>query len=83
MKLLVQLFFFGIALILTFIAILVWFALWTDSTPQGIFGLTPIDNYSEEDMYLVLIGGAVFPIISIMIYFMLWKTNFFTRNKHT
>ena len=83
MKLLVQLFFFGIALLLTFMAIFSWWALIQDATPQGLLQVTPIDNYTDEEWGTVLIGALVCPIISIMIYFMLWKTNFFSRNKQS
>ena len=81
MKLLVQLFFFGIALLLTFGGIITWFAIVQDATPQGLLQVTPIDNYTEDEWISVAIGGLVCPIISIMIYLLLWKTNFFTRNK--
>lgn len=83
MKLIIQLFFFGIALLLTFIGIATWFILWADATPQGLAGLTPIDNYTEEDSMMAAVGALFFPIISILIYFALWKTNFFTRNKQS
>ena len=83
MKLLVQLFFFGIALLLTFLFFLFAFALWSDATPQGLAGLTPIDNYSDEDWEQVIVTVIGFPIGAVMIYFMLWKTNFFSRNKQS
>jgi uncharacterized BrkB/YihY/UPF0761 family membrane protein len=81
MKLLVQLFFFGIAVLLTFFAVFTWFALIQDATPQGLLQVTPIDNYTDENWMFVLIGGFVSPFLSVIIFFMLWKTNFFTKNK--
>ena len=83
MKLLVQLFFFGIALLLTIVFCLFAFALYSDATPQGLLQATPIDNYSDEDWTNVLIYVVGFPIVAVMIYFMLWKTNFFSRNKQS
>ena len=81
MKLFIQLIFFGVALLLTFIGIATWFILWADATPQGLLQVAPIDNYTEEDSMMAAVGGLFFPIISILIYFALWKTNFFSRNK--
>ena len=81
MKFFIQLIFFGIALLLTFIALLSWFALFQDATPQGLLQVTPIDNYTAEEWGMMFIGGLACPILAIMIYFVLWKTNFFTRNK--
>jgi len=81
MKFFIQLIFFGIALLLTFLFLLFAFALWSDATPQGLAGLTPIDNYSDEDWEQVVVTVIGFPIVAVMIYFVLWKTNFFTRNK--
>ena len=81
MKFFIQLIFFGIALLLTFLALVSWFALWSDATPQGLLQVTPIDNYTEEEWGMMFIGGLGCPILAIMIYFVLWKTNFFTRNK--
>lgn len=81
MKFYIQLNFFGIALFLTIVSIATWFALFQDATPQELLQVTPIDNYTDYEWIIVFIGGLVCPIISIMIYFMLWKTNFFSRNK--
>ena len=81
MKFFIQLIFFGIALLLTFIGLVTWFAIFQDATPQGLFQVAPIDSYTEEQMDMVFIGGLACPILAIMIYFVLWKTNFFTRNK--
>ena len=50
MKFFIQLIFFGIALLLTFLALVSWFALWSDATPQGLLQVTPIDNYTEEEL---------------------------------
>ena len=80
MKFFIQLIFFGIALLLTFLALLSWFALFQDATPQGLLQVTPIDNYTDEEWGYMFIGGLACPILAIMIYFVLWKTNFFTRN---
>tara|TARA_B100001173_G_C15617325_1_gene391451 strand:- start:196 stop:435 length:240 start_codon:yes stop_codon:yes gene_type:complete len=77
MKLLVQLLLFAIALLLTIIALLFWFVLIVDGMD---FILA---NFPEEELLVTWITlGFTFlsPIISIIIYFMLWKTNFFTRN---
>ena len=81
MKFLIQLIFFGIALLLTFLALMSWFAVFQDATPQGLLRLTPIDNYTEDEWGMVFIFGLGCPILAIMIYFVLWKTNFFTKNK--
>ena len=80
-KFFIQLNFFGIALFLTIASIATWFALFQDSTPQGVLQVTPIDNYTDDEWKSVFIGGLVCPILSIMIYFKLWKTKFFSRNK--
>lgn len=81
MKFFIQLIFFGIALLLTFFTIFTWFALFQDATPQGLFQVTPIDNYTDGEWATVFIGGLASPFLAIIIYFILWKTNFFTRNK--
>ena len=83
MKLLVQLFFFGIALLLTLVFFLLAFALYSDSQPQGLLQISGTDNYSDETWGEVVIGLIGCPFIAIMIYFMLWKTNFFSRNKQS
>ncbi len=81
MKLLFQLIFFIVALVLTFISIFGWIALIHDATPQGLLQVAPIDNYTDEQNVMAFLVGLVCPILSITIFFMLWKTNFFTRNK--
>ena len=61
----------------SFIALLFWFVLIVDGMD---FILA---NFPEEELLVTWITlGFTFlsPIISIIIYFMLWKTNFFTRN---
>ena len=83
MKLLVQLFFFGIALLLTLVFFLLAFALYQDAQPQGLLQISGTDNYSDETWQEVVIGLIGCPFIAIMIYFMLWKTNFFSRNKQS
>ena len=78
MKLFIQLIFFGIALLLTFYAIFIWYAYADASTAEGFFKYA----FTEEEwMKLFLIAVLQF-IIAIIIYFGLWKTNFFTRNKN-
>ena len=81
MKLLFQLIFFIVALVLTFFAIFIWFAIMQDATPQGLLQLAPIDRWSDGEWMTALAGGFGCPFIAIIIYFMLWKTNFFSRNK--
>ena len=81
MKLFFQLIFFLVALVLTFFAIFIWFAIIQDATPQGLLQLAPIDRWSDEEWISALVGGFGCPIVAIIIYFMLWKTNFFSRNK--
>ena len=83
MKFFIQLIFFGFALLLTFLALVSLFAVFQDATPQGLLQLTPIDNYTEEEWAMVFIFGLGCPILAIMIYFLLWKTNFFSRNKQS
>jgi hypothetical protein len=81
MKFLFQLIFFIVAVVLTFISAIVVGILVVDSTPQGLLQLTPMNNYTEED-WAILIGTIVSSSsIAIVIYFLLWKTNFFSRNK--
>ena len=78
MKLFIQLIFFGLALLLTFFAIFVWFLVYassSDSNPQGLLQL------NENDWMNAIVLGFVYLIIAIIISFGLWKTNFFTRNK--
>ena len=81
MKLFFQLIFFLVALVLTFFAIFIWFAIIQDATPQGLLQLAPIDRWSDGEWISALVGGFGCPIVAIIIYFMLWKTNFFSRNK--
>ena len=81
MKLFFQLIFFIIALLLTFLWFIIVGAFIVDSTPTGLFGVTGISNYTEEE-WAILIGGLIIPsTIAVVIYFLLWKTNFFSRNK--
>ena len=78
MKLFIQLIFFGLALLLTFFAIFIWFLVYassSDSTPQGLLQL------NENDWMNAIVLGFVYLIIAIIISFGLWKTSFFTRNK--
>ena len=78
MKLFIQLIFFGLALLLTFFAIFIWFLVYassSDSTPQGLLQL------NENDWMNAIVLGFVYLITAIIISFGLWKTNFFTRNK--
>ncbi len=78
MKLFIQLIFFGLALLLTFFAIFIWFITYSsasDSTTQGLLQI------SEKDWMNAIVLGFAYLIIAIIIYFGLWKTNFFTRNK--
>lgn len=79
MKTFIQLIFFLFALICTFIAVIFWFALISDSTPQGLFQIAPIDNYDEDELLFMFGGAFISSFLSIITYFMLWKTNFFTR----
>ena len=83
MKLFIQLIFFGLAVLLTLFSAVTWFAIVQDATPQGLLQVTPIDNYTDDEWMTVFWGGIVSPFISIIIFFMLWKTNFFTKNKQT
>ena len=81
MKFLFQLIFFIVAVLLTFVSAFVVGMLVIDSEPQGLLQLTPMNNYTEED-WTVIIGTLIFSSsFAVIIYFMLWKTNFFTRNK--
>lgn len=81
MKFLFQLIFFIVAVLLTFVSIFVVVALIVDSEPQGLLGLSPMNNYTEEDWMVILGTFIVSSSFAVVIYFMLWKTNFFTRNK--
>ena len=74
MKLLVQLLFFAIALLLTFLGLISWFAVSIDAMSGSLA------NYTQEESMYAAVGLIICPLISIIIYFMLWKTNFFTRN---
>tara|TARA_R110002020_G_scaffold332915_2_gene548351 strand:+ start:143 stop:373 length:231 start_codon:yes stop_codon:yes gene_type:complete len=74
MKLLVQLLFFAIALLLTFLGLISWFAVSIDAMSGSLA------NYTQEENMYAAVGLIICPLISIIIYFMLWKTNFFTRN---
>ncbi len=81
MKFLFQLIFFIVAVVLTFASAIVVGILVVDSTPQGLLQLTPMNNYTDED-WAILMGGLIIPsTIAIVIYFLLWKTNFFSRNR--
>ena len=80
-KFFIQLNFFGISLFLTIASIATWFALFQDATPQGLLQVTLIDNYTDEEWGMMFIGGLACPISAVMIYLVLWKTNFFTKNK--
>ena len=78
MKLFIQLIFFGLALLLTFFAIFIWFLVYassSDSTTQGLLQL------NENDWMNAIVLGFVYLTVAIIIYFGLWKTNFFKRNK--
>tara|TARA_B110001454_G_scaffold39589_1_gene38967 strand:+ start:217 stop:462 length:246 start_codon:yes stop_codon:yes gene_type:complete len=81
MKFLFQLTFFIVAVLLTFVSLIVIGILVVDSTPQGLFQLTGVSNYTDED-WAITLGALIIPsTIAVVIYFLLWKTNFFSRNK--
>ena len=75
MKLFFQLIFFILALVLTFFGIFFMWAIIQDA------GSGAIDRWSDEEAVAAFVGGVVCPIIAIVIYFILWKDNFFSRNK--
>tara|TARA_B100001989_G_C24265471_1_gene329007 strand:+ start:310 stop:576 length:267 start_codon:yes stop_codon:yes gene_type:complete len=63
-KLFIQLIFFGLALLLTFFAIFIWFLVYassSDSTPQGLLQL------NENDWMNAIVLGFVYLIIAIII----------------
>ena len=81
MRFLFQLIFFIVAVLLTFVSLIVIGILVVDSTPQGLFQLTGVSNYTDED-WAITLGALIIPsTIAVVIYFLLWKTNFFSRNK--
>ena len=86
MKLRFQLLFFFIALLLTFLALFTWLYFFVDQSGKRIHNVLwelEILGLRPDGLFSAFIGGLVFPILSIIIYFMLWKTNFFSRNKQS
>ena len=81
MKLFFQLIFFIVALLLTFGWLIIVGTLISDLTPQGLLGIPPISRYTEEEFGMVIAGLIIPSTIALVIYFLLWKTNFFSRNK--
>jgi len=77
-KLFIQLIFFGLALLLTFFAIFIWLLVYASSADSAPLGLLQLN---ENDWMNAIVLGFVYLIIAIIISFVLWNTNFFTRNK--
>ena len=86
MKLRFQLLFFFIASLLTFLALFTWLNIFVDTSGTELktvlWELEKLGLRLDE-LSFAFIGGLVFPILSILIYFVLWKTNFFSRNKQS
>ena len=81
MKFLFQLIFFIVAVVLTVVSVIVVVIVVLDSRPQGLYQLPAINSYDFDDWATIFSIIAGSSSIAVVIYFILWKTNFFSRNK--
>ena len=72
---------FIVAVLLFLFWLLVLYALYMDSTPSGLLGIKGISFYTEDEMAMMVSAFIVPPTISLCIFLLLWKTNFFSRDK--
>ena len=52
MKFFLQLVLFVMALLITFIWVALLIAFYIDSQPQGLLGVIPLNNYTEDESFL-------------------------------
>ena len=81
MKFILQLVLFVLALLLTFLWVALLIAFYLDSQPQGLLGVIPLNNYTEDESFMLFAGLVFLPTMFSLAYFLLWKTNFFSKNK--
>ncbi len=72
---------FIVAVLLLLFWGVVLYALYVDSTPSGLLNIKSINFYTEDEMLMMIGAFVVPPTISLCILLLLWKTNFFSRDK--
>lgn len=72
---------FLVAVLLFFFWLYILYALYVDSTPSGLFNIKGVNFYTKEERVFMIGAFIVPPTISLFLFFLLWKTNFFSRDK--
>ena len=72
---------FLVAVLLFLFWLFILYTLYVDSTPSGLLNIKGINFYTEDEMLMMIGAFVVPPTISLCILLLLWKTNFFSRDK--
>ena len=72
---------FIVAVLLLLFWCVILYTLYVDSTPSGLLNIKAVTMYTEDEKLFALIGFIVPPTISLCLFLLLWKTNFFSRDK--
>ena len=72
---------FIVAVLLLLFWGVILYTLYVDSTPSGLLGIKAVNMYTEDELLFMLGAFIVPPTISLCLFLLLWKTNFFSRDK--
>ena len=72
---------FIVAVLLLLFWGVILYTLYVDSTPSGLLGIKAVTMYTEDEQLFMLGAFIIPPTISLCIFLLLWKTNFFSRDK--